>query len=43
MTETIYEILSVDEIKKMKELFDCGTITQKEFDAFKKNAKTQRT
>ena len=27
---------SVDEIKKMKELLDCGAITQEEFDAFKK-------
>lgn len=26
----------VDEIKKMKELLDCGAITQEEFDAFKK-------
>lgn len=26
----------VDEIKKMKELLDCGAITQDEFDAFKK-------
>jgi len=29
-------VSSVDEIKKMKELLDCGVITQEEFAAFKK-------
>lgn len=35
-TESPAPISPVDEIKKMKELLDCGAITQEEFNAFKK-------
>lgn len=36
-TNTSNTISNLDEIKKLKELLDCGAITQEEFDAKKKN------